>query len=67
MMIVHAGAFGFYCLAIVIYYTFSLRYYLTADSTSARQMYEAWIVCEIMNVAAQLLLIVILWKLSLKV
>lgn len=30
-------------------------------------MYEAWIVCQVMSFVAQLLLIVILWKLSLKV
>jgi len=32
MMIVHAGAFGLYCLSIVIYYAFSLRWYLTDDT-----------------------------------
>lgn len=73
MMLVHAGAFGMYCMSIVIYYAYSLRYYIMAVEESDQvtkaeiQMYHAWIACELMNFAAQFFLILILWKLSLKV
>lgn len=67
MMIVHASAFGLYCLSIIIYYTFSARWYLTLDDKTLYQMYVAWIVCQVISFVSQLLLVVILWKLSLKV
>ena len=73
MMLVHAGAFGLYCMSIVIYYAYSFRYYIMAVEGSDQvtkaeiQMYHAWIACELMNFAAQVFLVLILWKLSLKV
>jgi hypothetical protein len=73
MMLVHAGAFGMYCMSIVIYYAYSLRYYIMYVEESDKvakaytQMYHAWIACELINFAAQVFLILILWKLSKKV
>jgi hypothetical protein len=73
MMLVHAGAFGLYCLSIIIYYTYSLRYFIKAAENSSQtekaelQMFDAWIACQLMNFAAQVFFILILWKLSFKV
>ena len=63
-MFVHAVAFGLYSVAIVVYYTFSMIYYLNQNSKTFEKLFISWIVCECFNFVAQLCLIVILWQLS---
>lgn len=68
MMAIHAASFIIYNLLIVVYYYFYFRYLVTNNNTvntkTTTQMYIAWIICEVFNFIAQLLLIVILWKLA---
>lgn len=60
-MLVHAVAFGAYNLVIIVYYAFSIVYYLTVNEQTFRNLYISWIICEAFNFLAQVCLVVILW------
>jgi uncharacterized membrane protein len=66
-MFVHAVAFVLYSVTIIVYYTFSMIYYLNVNDQTFKNLYTVWIICESFNFFAQLCLIVILWQLSVDV
>ena len=45
MMLVHAFAFILYNAVIIVYYVFMLRYMLTDDAQTRKQLYISWCVC----------------------
>jgi hypothetical protein len=67
-MAIHAASFAIYNVLIIVYYVYYLRFLITnnnkVDTQTVTQMYIAWIICEAFNFVAQVLLIVILWKLA---